>query len=144
MTTLFDGILGSGYKFYGTVAGGAPSISTSQADHPAGTVMFTPSGQWDYWAGVEGGNTTPLTTCFSWGSGWSPYGSDWVFAGPVSSKPLNASGINANCYYPDGKVLYVGLDGSAHTTDYWGGLFHSTQLSNGTWVFDKYWLGGLN
>ncbi len=141
--TEFDGIMGQGAQMYGNVPG-TPSISTTSADHPADTALVTPSGQWDYWAGVYG--SSPLGFCASWGTGWSPYGNDWVYAGPIASKPNpdNASGINAGCYYPGGQVLYVALDGHAKSEDYWGGLFHSTTLSNGTTVFDKYWMGGLN
>ena len=132
---------GGGYSYLDPGVGGASQ--TSVAD-PAGSVMISEAGNFDYWVG-EYADSNPFTFCSSWGAGWSPYGDNYTIAGPTATtRPKTAvrSGV-AGCYIPDGMTTYVAVDGHAKAEDYRGKVMAKQQLPDGTYAFVKFWPQGF-
>jgi hypothetical protein len=108
--------------------------------------MISEAGGWDMLVGVYG-STNPFTFCSTqgtWGSGWTPYDGQDVFAGPHAHKNVKngRSGVNSACLLPDGMTTYVATDGSAKAADFRGRVMSVGTLPDGSLAFKNFWPQG--
>jgi prepilin-type N-terminal cleavage/methylation domain-containing protein len=146
--TLSQGLLGSGVSVAAGsyVLGGVPSLTQSGIDSVADNVLISEAGSWDYMVGALG-NQTPFTGCFSNypTEALSAHPGKQVFGGPIALKNVvsGQNGLETACRIPNGLTTYAAADGSAKSQALRGRVFETVQRTDGTWVFKRFWPGGL-
>ena len=158
LTPSFDGIAGTADQpqdYYDNV----PSLTVSQIPQPSGTYLLGQSNSWDFgtfwdvnplvWFHFP---TDPLQ------SGYEGYDASWdgptaiknpknsVSMGwlsqatynslPGATSPVDADGIS------NGFNIHANVDGSAKATDVRGDVLKIVQISDGSFVLDKFWPNG--
>jgi len=144
------GLMGSGlsapYQKYR--AGSYPSLTQSSVENVSDNVLISESGNWDYLVAVYG-SAAPFTFCGNsgvWSDGMQAHPGKSIFAGPAALKnALNGqTGIDGSgCRLPNGQTTFAAADGSAKSMALRGRLFETVQLTDGSWVFKRFWPAGL-
>ncbi|MGV3614269.1 MAG: prepilin-type N-terminal cleavage/methylation domain-containing protein [Fimbriimonas sp.] len=138
-TVLYEGVGGAGINTPGDwyAMRTAPSLTQSQVDNVAGTVLFSQANNWDMWFGVFGQDYT-FGYCYDWGGMKAP-GIGHNF-GPIPRK--NSLRAVAGCQGGiNGNVIYVATDGSAKSPAYYR-LLEQRQRAGGDWVLTNFWPAG--